>query len=470
MSFKHILQRPHLISDLEGRGISCFDLATAWSLPETPLFVSHQTRIGTIRCATNDLPDFLSFFINDDLNLKGLREESLEGYNRILERDIEFLLSMTIDHQCNLNDLLFKCATFLRSHLRSETVSIYGLPDGIKLTCLIELNAEKTSSVSDEKWDQPLMSIVSKVFKEKQPYVCSNPKDDAVFDCKNSDIASIPKNLVCFPILNGGIPVGLISVNNKWQGSFNDRDLWILRKFSIILSHILKEEFESIRGEKFINTSVNLGKYLSRSIVRQIASTGTSGNLGGEMKKTVVLFSDIRNFTAITEGAPASLLVELLNFYFEEMSLIIAKYGGTLDKLVGDLMMVLWNIPVDQPEPELLAMKAAIEMQKSVARIVAPYWRDMGIDHFGIGIGINSGDAIAGNMGSSQFRNYTAIGSTINIAQRLEAKAKAGEIWIHADMYPSIEGKVPPPSRKEYSLQLKGIKNSIEALIFLPMA
>ena len=315
-------------------------------------------------------------------------------------------------------------------------------------------------------WNYSSMNIASIVIKTKQPYICSNPAEDRNFSAAAGTGHTPPKNMVCFPILSGGVPIGVINASNKRSGDFSVQDLRAFQKFATVISHVLREEFEIRRSEKFINTSANLGKYLSSSIVRQIASNGTSGDLGGVIKKTVVLFSDIRSFSAITEGLAAPVLVELLNFYFEEMSVVVEKYGGTLDKLVGDLMMVLWNVPVDQPEPELLAMKAALEMQRVVARKVAPRWADMGVRNFGIGIGINSGDAVAGNMGSSRFRNFTVIGRMINAAQRLESKANAGEIWIDEKMYPAIEGKVPAPVRKEYTLQLKGIVEPLTACVF----
>src|SRR6185369_7303037 len=98
------------------------------------------------------------------------------------------------------------------------------------------------------------------------------------------------------------------------------------------------------------------GKYLSSKVVKNVKDLNQI-ELGGIEKKVVCLFSDIRGFTALSEGCDPRTLVKLLNFHFEKMTAIIDKYEGTLDKIVGDLIMAVWNIPNDQPNPELLAMK-----------------------------------------------------------------------------------------------------------------
>jgi adenylate cyclase len=132
--------------------------------------------------------------------------------------------------------------------------------------------------------------------------------------------------------------------------------------------------------------------------------------------------------------------------------------------------MAVWNIPNDQPDPELLAMKAAIEMQKEMARMVVPEWKKLGIEKVGMGIGVNAGSAVVGNLGSSHFMNYTVIGDTINTTQRLESKAGAGEIWMAEHLFPFVSGKLEKPLRKECAIRLKGKEESINAYVFRPLS
>jgi adenylate cyclase len=192
--------------------------------------------------------------------------------------------------------------------------------------------------------------------------------------------------------------------------------------------------------------------------------------LGGSEKKVVCLFSDIRGYTSISQGLPPATLVKLLNFHFEKMHAVIEKHEGTLDKIVGDLIMAVWNMPNDQPEPELLAMKAAIEMQKEMIRAVIPEWQRNGVEKVGMGIGVNSGAAVVGNLGSSRFMNFTVIGDTINTTQRLEAKAGAGEIWMAEHLFPFVTGKLEKPVRKECQIRLKGKDTTIDAYVFRPLS
>jgi class 3 adenylate cyclase len=114
-------------------------------------------------------------------------------------------------------------------------------------------------------------------------------------------------------------------------------------------------------------------------------------------------------------------------------------------------------------------MKAALEMQKEMIRTVIPEWKKHGIEKVGMGIGVNSGIALAGNLGSSRFMNYTVIGDAVNTAQRLESKAKAGEIWMNEQMYPTVHGKLEKPLRRELEIRLKGKEQAINALVYRPL-
>jgi adenylate cyclase len=105
-------------------------------------------------------------------------------------------------------------------------------------------------------------------------------------------------------------------------------------------------------------------------------------------------------------------------------------------------------------------------MQKTFKKKVLPKWMEHGVPNFGIGIGINSGAAVVGNLGSSHFMNYTVIGPSINLAQRLEAKAKAGEIWVHESLARIVDGKVPKPTRKEVNVKVKGVAESLTAYVY----
>ena len=243
----------------------------------------------------------------------------------------------------------------------------------------------------------------------------------------------------------------------------------IINRFVRIISHLLHQFSDSRKIGRIEKTSQNLGRYLSPRVVKNIEKLGAT-ELGGTVKKVVTLFSDIRSFTSITEGIDASTLVTLLNYHFEVMGAVIEKYEGTLDKLVGDLIMVVWNIPIDQPDPELKALKAALEMQRQMINKVVPKWAEHGVKDVGCGIGINSGKAVVGNLGSSYFMNYTVAGDSINTAQRLEAKAAKGEVWVSDAVWNQVKNKkVERPVRVEKIIKLKGKEQVVNAHVFIPL-
>jgi adenylate cyclase len=128
-----------------------------------------------------------------------------------------------------------------------------------------------------------------------------------------------------------------------------------------------------------------------------------------------------------------TLLVEILNIYFSEMAKIIFKYEGTLDKFVGDMVMVVFGVPIAHADEEVRAIKTAVEMQHKVKQMAGEFKKSMG-KTIEVGIGINSGEVVAGNIGSPEHMNYTVIGDAVNVAERLESMAKAGQILVSKEV------------------------------------
>ena len=163
--------------------------------------------------------------------------------------------------------------------------------------------------------------------------------------------------------------------------------------------------------------------YISRQMLELITSKGEIPALKGERRRVTVLFADIRDFTAIAEGMRPEEVVELLSEFFSHMVDVILRNQGTIDKFLGDGMMVIFGAPVDDPNQEEHAVRAALEMQRELAQLAAQ-WEQQGRRSFKMGIGINSGSAVVGNIGSLEHMEYTAIGDTVNLAARLETATK----------------------------------------------
>jgi adenylate cyclase len=173
-------------------------------------------------------------------------------------------------------------------------------------------------------------------------------------------------------------------------------------------------------------------RYVSHQVMDSILDSKTD-IIAGDRRRISVLFCDIRGFTTISEGLPPEKVVQLLNEYFERMVEVVFRNNGTLDKFIGDGMMVIFGAPEDDPYQEEHALKAAIEMQEEL-RALAEKWKHEGVS-LRVGIGINSGPAIVGNIGSSRRMEYTAIGDTVNLASRLESATKELGVGILISEY-----------------------------------
>jgi adenylate cyclase len=160
--------------------------------------------------------------------------------------------------------------------------------------------------------------------------------------------------------------------------------------------------------------------YVSPKIVGELMKNPEKARLGGERKTVTILFSDVIGFTSLSERREPEDVVSLLNEYFKEMSEIIFKWDGTLDKFVGDEIMVFWGAPVDQPDHAERAVRCALDISNRLDEL-REEWRQRGVEGLDCGIGINSGEVIIGNIGAQGKKmDYTAIGDHVNLAARVE--------------------------------------------------
>ena len=165
------------------------------------------------------------------------------------------------------------------------------------------------------------------------------------------------------------------------------------------------------------------GRYVSRDVYAQLLAHPERAELGGARREMTVLFSDIRGFTAVTEKGEPEALVAQLNEYFTRMVDIVFRHHGTVDKFVGDMVMALFGAPMDDPDHAEHAVAAAVEMVRELGELNRS-WAARGGAPLDIGIGVNSGEMIAGNIGSSAIMSYTVIGDNVNLGSRLESLNK----------------------------------------------
>ncbi len=195
----------------------------------------------------------------------------------------------------------------------------------------------------------------------------------------------------------------------------------------------------------------------SQVVDRMLADSHMQTAIDGERRWVTCMFADIRGFTTLAEGMAPADLFRLLNLYFEKIISIVSEHGGTIDKFVGDCVMVIFGAPVDQPDHEYHAILCA----RAVQRCVASLNRERDGTPINMGIGINSGEAMTGCLGSAQRMDYTALGDTINTASRLESRAAAGQIVVGPATAKAVRGLITCTPLGP--LTLKGKTEAIEA-------
>lgn len=203
--------------------------------------------------------------------------------------------------------------------------------------------------------------------------------------------------------LNTSVLYPLISITLSYLGSEAYRNLFEERQ-----SRFLKKAFTS---------------YVSPELVNEIIRNPNMLRLGGEKKEITILFSDIRGFTTLSERLAPEELVSLLNQYLGPMTDIVLRHKGTLDKYIGDAIMAIYNAPLNIQDHAACACRSAIDMLEKLKEINNSF-KEMGLPEIDIGIGINTGNVIVGNMGTDMRFDYTAIGDTVNLASRLEGMNK----------------------------------------------
>ena len=164
-------------------------------------------------------------------------------------------------------------------------------------------------------------------------------------------------------------------------------------------------------------------------VVKQILNNPDSFKLGGVNQTVTILFADIRGFTAFSERENPEKVVGLLNRYFSLMSEIIFAHGGTLDKYIGDGLMAIFGAPTATPEDAKNALKTAVTMQRRLTTLNRELEAE-GFSRINVGIGLHTGVATVGYIGSDRRSEYTAIGDTVNLASRLESNSRGGQILI----------------------------------------
>jgi class 3 adenylate cyclase len=316
----------------------------------------------------------------------------------------------------------------------------------------------------------------------KKPLQISDAREDEIYKSGQPhrvhavDIEGV-RTLLCVPLITGGKAIGVIFLYRREVALFSDGDLALLETFAaqavIAIENVrqfralesLNEELGD-RVEEQVDEIERMGRlkrFLPAAVADTVLSRGSEKMLSSHRALLGVLFCDIRGFTAFCETAEPEETIEVLQTYHEEMGKLINAHGAGVDHRMGDGIMVLFNDPLPCDDPAGDAVRLALAMRQRMAKL-CERWKRLG-HRLGFGVGISLGYATVGMVGYEGRYDYTASGTSVNLAARLCDQAEDGEILLSPRAYTAIEDDYKATSIGE--ADLKGIREPVEVFSLL---
>ncbi len=322
----------------------------------------------------------------------------------------------------------------------------------------------KPRSFKTRKPDDKLVissTLVKQVQKDKAGILSSDAMMDTRFKEARSIIMQGIRSSMAVPIMHHEELLAIMIIDSSVAiNAYTEKDLHLLSNIANQTAQFIKNAQMARKIEKDATTREQFQRLLSPDLAELVVSGELKVEKGGENRSATVLFADIRGFTSMSENMLAGEVLQMLNEYFEVMVEIVFRHEGTVDKFVGDEIMVIWGAPVKHEDDVVRAVRAGLDMQSALAEF--NHAREAkGQPLIQIGIGINTGDLVAGYIGSTRTMSYSVIGDVVNTASRICSAAKAKQIIISEDTYKLIKKDFEVLAVEP--LQAKGKSKPIEA-------
>ena len=372
-----------------------------------------------------------------DLKLEGYatQEEIKELRRKAQILEMLYEMSKTLGTVFDLEKIFDKATELIFRVTPSERVVALLADetlDGKILDYSLYTIAAKAREESIEDLEKLTISrtITQKVMREKVALLSQDAKADEEFSGAESIVAQGVRSTICAPLITESNVHGVIYADRLDPfAAFSQDDLELI---SVVAAQTAVA-VETIKAHKKLAREevarANYSRFMPEYVVKQLLENPDSFRLGGANQKITVLFADIRGFTAFSEKENPEKIVALLNRYFSAMSEVIFGHGGTLDKYLGDGLMALFGAPTASDKDADNAVKTAIEMQKRIKQLNDEL-KVKGYPEIAVGVGLHTGEATVGYIGSEKRSEYTAIGDTVNLASRLESNSAGGQILI----------------------------------------
>ena len=284
---------------------------------------------------------------------------------------------------------------------------------------------------SSERRPQIILSqsVLELIRKERRPILIEDVSADERFSGSESLKISGLRSAMCAPLVGKDQLFGVLYVDNLERPAAFTQDE--LNVFALVAAQAGAAVDNAMAHEKIAQQSLQrsaLERFLSPEVVEMVVANPDI-RLGGVNQEVTVMFADIRGFTTMSEEMEPGRVVEILNEYFTRVTDVIFDNGGTLDKYIGDAVMAVFGAPISKGNDAAAAVNSAIQIQRLLVELnrdaAARQWPELRV-----GIGINTGSAIAGNIGSPRRLDYTVVGDAVNTAQRLMTNTAGGQILI----------------------------------------
>ncbi|HIA04094.1 MAG TPA: FHA domain-containing protein [Myxococcales bacterium] len=355
-------------------------------------------------------------------------EELRRNYDQLR---MAYQLQRDIAGEVDLNRLLNKILDTLFASLSCDRCVIL-LEDEFsgKLVPKCVRVKSKDGTAAEDQEIQISQTVLSAVRQEKAAILSNDVAVDSRFSGSQSIIFQGIQSTMCVPLLIRDELLGVIHVDSKVaKGAFTKQDLHIVQglaqqaAFAIDNSRLVQQrESDAVIREGF-------SRLVSPNLVEQLVSGELAIERGGEKVNATVLFTDLRGFTAMSQRKAPDEIVHMLNEYFEIMVDIVFDCDGTMDKFMGDGLMAVWGCPVEIENAAAKAVETAINMQIALAEFNETR-RSEGLEEMHMGAGVNTGELVAGYMGSTKTLSYTVVGPPVNLAARLCSIAKPGQVLV----------------------------------------
>ncbi|HOY65897.1 MAG TPA: adenylate/guanylate cyclase domain-containing protein [Candidatus Ozemobacteraceae bacterium] len=285
----------------------------------------------------------------------------------------------------------------------------------------------RATRMRKERPDEEFMistSMVKRIEEEHIGILLLDAAGDPRFQFARSVIAQGIRSAMAVPLLYADTLLGIVIIDSQIAThAFSEKDLQLLTTLASQAALLVANAGLARKNEEAAESRARLQRLFSPSIAEYVASGKLEVKQGGVPMRATMLFSDIRNFTSMSEAMNAEEIVQMLNAYFELMVDVVFSFDGTLDKFVGDGMIALFGAPAKRPDDAIRAVRTALRMQEALNGFNASR-EAAGKLPIKTGIGINTGDVVAGYIGSSKALQYTVIGAPVNLASRLCSLAR----------------------------------------------